>query len=118
MNVKNRSYLNVKYIFSLSLLMMLIGCSTLFHVGNDFDIALFESKAIAGETNKQQVRSWLGEPKSNGISQNTKGERLEEWGYLYGTGQIPGMKDTKLKILQIRFDKEGVLRSYNWSDSK
>ena len=46
------------------------------------------------------------------------GKLFDEWLYFFGTGRMPGMKDIKLKILQIRFDEAGVLRSYNWSSSK
>lgn len=84
----------------------------------DFEIKAFASNAQLGKTKKEQVLKWLGKPKSTGISQKADGERLEEWGYFYGTGKLPDMKDTKLKILQIRFDKKGVLRSYNWMGGK
>ena len=55
---------------------------------------------------------------STGISQKADGERLVEWDYFYGSGQLPNMKDTKIKTLQIRFDKNGTLRSYNWTGNK
>ena len=106
-----------QYITGLLLAIALTGCSTV-QVGKDFDIYAFEGKAIAGETTKSQVHNWLGAPKSTGISLNEKGERLEEWLYFYGKGQLPTMKDTDLKILQIRFDKDGIVRSYNWSGGK
>ena len=117
MSVNKKNNSGTKYIAALFLLMTLTACSTI-QVGSDFDLRAFESNAQAGETKKEQVRNWLGEPKSTGISQESNGERLEEWGYFYGAGKLPNMTDAKLKTLQIRFDKKGILRSYNWADSK
>jgi len=42
---------------------------------------------------------------------------LQEWVYFYATGKLTGMDDAQLKILQIRFDQNGIMRSYNWSNS-
>ncbi len=117
MGVNKKNNPSGKYIAALFLLMTLTSCSTI-QVGKDFDLHVFESKALAGETKKEQVRDWLGEPKSTGISQEANGERFEEWGYFYGAGRLPNMTDAELKTLQIRFDREGLLRSYNWADSK
>jgi outer membrane protein assembly factor BamE (lipoprotein component of BamABCDE complex) len=116
-NIKKKNNLNWKYIFTLFSLMTLISCGAV-QVGQDFKLQTFSSQAELGKTNKAQVLKWLGKPMSTGISQKADGERLDEWDYFYGTGQLPGMKDTKLKILQIRFDKNGLLRSYNWTGSK
>ena len=96
------------------LLLALSACSTV-QVGRNFDIGMFEVRAKAGETSQSQVRGWLGEPRSTGISLDKDGERFEEWIYYHGTGRMPKMEDAKLKLLQIRFDRNGVLRSYNWS---
>jgi outer membrane protein assembly factor BamE (lipoprotein component of BamABCDE complex) len=117
MSVYKKNKPGSKYIATLFLLLTLTACSTV-QVGRDFDLHIFESKAMAGETKKEQVRNWLGKPNSTGISQESNGERLEEWGYFYGAGKLPNMTDAKLKTLQIRFDKKGLLRSYNWADSK
>lgn len=117
MKVKKKKYLNWKTIFTLFSVMTLISCSTI-RVGQDFDIQVFSLHAELGKTKKEQVFKWIGKPQSTGISQKADGERLEEWNYFFATGQLPGMKDTKLKMLQIRFDKKGVLRSYNWTGEK
>ena len=117
MNVTKKKNINWKYIFTLFSLMTLISCSAV-QIGQDFKLQTFTSHAELGKTNKAQVRKWLGKPMSTGISQKANGERLDEWDYYYGTGQLPSMKDTKLKILQIRFNNKGVLRSYNWTGSK
>lgn len=66
---------------------------------------------------KTQVRKVLGAPKSSGIAINRDGERLVEWVYFYVTGKMSAMEGAGLKILQVRFEQNGKLRSYNWSNS-
>lgn len=95
---------------------LLAGCSTI-NVGRDFDMKAFESMAKVGETTKAQVRNKMGSPKNKGISINSEGERLVEWLYFHASGKLPGMDNAQLNILQIRFDKDGILRSYNWTSS-
>ena len=118
MNI-NKS-LQKKYLFihivSLFMILLLTGCSSL-QVGRNFDVKAFESRAEVGKTSKAQVRVILGSPKSTGVSINKEGERSLEWIYFYATGKITGMNDAHLKILQIRFDQNEVVKSYNWSNS-
>jgi len=102
---------------ALLLMILLSACGTV-QVGRDFDITAFESTAKVGETSKAQVIKLLGSPKSIGVMQEKSGERFDEWLYFFGTGRMPGMRDVGIKILQIRFDQAGKLRSYNWSSSK
>ena len=94
---------------------LLAGCSTI-NVGRNFDMKAFESMAKVGETTKEQVRNKMGSPKNKGVSISKDGERLVEWLYFYASGKLPGMDNAKLKILQIRFDKGGILCSYNWTN--
>ncbi|MHB8741493.1 MAG: hypothetical protein ACYC9L_00035 [Sulfuricaulis sp.] len=98
-------------------LLLLIGlsaCSTV-QVGRNFDMQAFESRVQRGETTQAQVRGWLGNPSSVGVALDTSGERFDEWTYYYGTGQLPDMGDARLKILQIKFDRKGLVRGYDWS---
>lgn len=106
-----------KYLFSLFSLMTLVSCSTV-HIGQDFQLQTFANNAKLGITTKAHVTKWLGKPMSTGIAQRSDGEKLIEWDYFYGTGQLPSMKDAKLKTLKIRFNKKGVVHSYNWSGQK
>jgi hypothetical protein len=46
---------------------------------------------------------------------DASGQRFEEWIYYHGEGQMPRLSGAKLKILQIRFDADGIVRAYNWS---
>jgi len=113
--MKNRNQLMAALAFMVTVL--LSGCGTL-QMGSDFDITAFESTAKVGETSKAQVIKLLGSPKSIGAMQEKSGERFDEWVYFFGTGRMPGMSDVGIKILQIRFDKDGLVRSYNWSNSQ
>ena len=115
LHIKTNSILIPALIFLTTFL--LSGCGTV-QIGRDFDLTAFESIAAVGKTSKAQVMDLLGSPKSTGIMQETSGKRYDEWVYISGAGEMPGMKDTKFKILQIRFDQAGILRSYNWSSSK
>jgi len=93
---------------------VLVACSTV-QVGRNFELSAFESKVQRGVTTQAQVRGWLGAPRGTGFVVDTDGERYEEWTYYYGEGQLPDMTDARLKILQIKFDRQGVVRGYNWS---
>ncbi len=95
----------------------LVGCSTV-TVGNAFDLKTFESKVQRGTTTQAQVRGWLGAPTGTGIHVDTGGERYDEWTYYYGKGALPDMVNAEFRILQIKFDKNGVVRGYNWSGGK
>ena len=115
--MQQENNINWKLIFILVSFMTIISCGTV-QIGQDFKLQTFASHAEPGKTKKEQVLSWLGKPMSTGISQKADGERLVQWDYFYGTGQLPGMKDAKIKTLQIRFDNSGTLRSYNWTGNK
>jgi len=115
MITKNKAL--ITSIVFLFLTLQLAGCSSV-QVGRDFNVQLFNSSAKANVTTKSQVRSWLGEPGSTGISLDKDGELSDEWMYFYGAGTLSNMQNAKLKILQIRFNKNGIINSYNWSNSK
>lgn len=99
------------------LALVLAACSTV-RVGSEFDLKAFESKVQRGATTQAQVRGWLGAPTGTGIHVDVAGERYDEWTYYYGEGRLPDMGNAELKILQIKFDKNGVVRGYNWSGGK
>ncbi len=97
---------------------LLLGACASIKVGRDFDVGVFAAKLQQGVTTQQQVLSWLGEPTSVGISLAANGERFDEWDYYYAEGKVSDMSAAKLKILQIKFDTQGKVRSYNWSASR
>lgn len=103
-------------IVTVLLIVMLAACGTV-QVGRDFDERTFETKIERGVSTQNQVRAWLGEPAGTGVSVDTGGERFDEWTYYFASGKLPGMAGAKVKTLQIKFDKQGIVRGYNWSTS-
>lgn len=97
--------------------LLLASCGTV-KLGQDFDMKVFETKIERGTSTQDQIRAWLGEPTNIGASMDANGERFEEWAYYYAAGKLPDMAGAKMKILQVTFDKQGVVRSYYWSASK
>jgi outer membrane protein assembly factor BamE (lipoprotein component of BamABCDE complex) len=98
----------------LAALMSSAACSAV-RVGSDFDPRAFESKVERGQTTQAQVRGWLGAPSGIGVSVDTSGERFEEWTYYYARGRLPDMPDLEVKVLQVKFDRHGIVRGYSWS---
>lgn len=96
---------------------LLAACHTV-QLGRDFDVGVFAAKVEQGVTTQAQVKSWLGEPTSVGVSLATDGSKFDEWAYYYGEGVMPDLNSAKVKILQVRFDAQGKVRGYNWSASK
>lgn len=96
----------------------LLGACGTIKAGRDFDVGVFAAKIEQGATTQEQVRTWLGEPTSVGVSLAVDGERFDEWDYYYAEGEVADMSSAKLKVLQIKFDKQGKVRGYNWSASK
>lgn len=113
----NRVNKTLRWLVCLTLMGFLSACSTI-QVGKDFDLAAFENGVRAGVTTRADVQGWLGSPKGNGIALDNDGSRYEEWVYFYGRGRMPNMQASGIKLLQVRFDLGGVVRSYNWSDSQ
>ncbi len=97
---------------------LLLGACSNIQVGRDFDVGVFATKIEQGVTTQAQVKGWLGDPVAVGVSMETDGERLDQWSYYYAEGQMQDMSNAKLKLLQIKFDKQGKVRSYNWSASR
>jgi outer membrane protein assembly factor BamE (lipoprotein component of BamABCDE complex) len=110
--------INLSRITVILLCILLLSACGSIKVGRDFDVGVFATKIEQGVTTQEQVRSWLGEPTSVGVSLAFDGERFDEWDYYYAEGELNDMSTAKVKILQIKFDKQGKVRSYNWSASK
>lgn len=109
---------NISRIAAVLLSIFLFGACSSIKMGRDFDVGTFTAKIEHGITTQSQVRSWLGEPTSVGASLDTGGERFDEWAYYFAAGTMADMSATKVKILQIKFDKQGKVRGYNWSTSR
>lgn len=94
----------------------LAACGTV-QVGQNFDLRAFETRIERGVSTQSQVRSWLGAPTGTGVNVDTAGEHFDEWTYYFALGKLPDMSGANVKMLQIKFDKQGVVRGYNWSTS-
>lgn len=92
----------------------LTACATV-QMGQDFDLQAFKSQVVRGRTTQAQIQQWLGSPKSTGIAVDTNGQKFDQWTYFYGKGKLNRMKQARLKILQVKFDQEGIVRGYNYS---
>jgi len=110
--------INLSRITVIFLSVILLSACGSVKVGRDFDVGVFAAKLEQGVTTQVQVRSWLGEPTSVGVSLAADGERFDEWDYYYAEGELADMSTAKVKILQIKFDKQGKVRSYSWSASR
>ena len=107
-----------RILFGAILTVALSACGN-FQIGGNFDLATFEAKVQRGRSTEADVQRWLGAPNSRGASVETDGTRYTQWTYYYGTGQLSGPTDARVKLLQVKFDRAGVVQAYNWSgDSK
>jgi outer membrane protein assembly factor BamE (lipoprotein component of BamABCDE complex) len=96
--------------------LLLAACGSV-RLGRDFDAQLFAGKVEYGVTTQDQVRNWLGAPDSSGVGVTTDGARYDEWTYYFAEGKMAAMSAAKVKMLQVKFDKQGIVRGYNWSVS-
>ncbi len=95
--------------------LLCLGACTTVQVGHDFPLSTFETKVQRGVTTQADVRGWLGEPTGTGVSVEVSGDTLDEWSYYFGGGPLSELDKAHLKILQVKFDHQGVVRAYNWS---
>ena len=98
------------------IVLSLAACGTV-QVGRDFDMRTFETRIERGATKQSDVRAWLGVPNGTGVNVDTGGEHFDEWTYYFASGKLSDMPSAKVKMLQIKFDKQGIVRGYNWSNS-
>lgn len=104
----------VRTVLLVIIALSLAACITV-KVGQEFDVNSFEAKVKRGETTQDQVRGWLGAPSSTGVNVDTGGDRFDEWIYYFAAGRMTETSAMRMKMLQIKFDKQGVVRGYNWS---
>jgi hypothetical protein len=97
--------------------LLLAACGTL-QAGRDFDLPAFQARVQRGVSTQAEVRAWLGAPNGTGVSVETGGERFEQWNYFHGTAPAQGTEPARLKLLQVKFDAQGVVRAYNWSGER
>lgn len=100
---------------SLAIMALSLAACVSVKVGQDFDVSSFEAKVKRGVTTQDQVRGWLGAPSSTGVSVDTGGDRFDEWVYYFAAGRLTETSVMRVKMLQVKFDKKGIVRGYNWS---
>ena len=111
-----KTQINTKTSAFIALLFILFatqGCTVKF--GHDFDPKGFHDWAKRGETTTKQVQEKLGVPTSQGMVMENDGTTLKRYIYYYGKGSISNMKSAKFKMLEVRFDENNLLTSFNWS---
>jgi len=80
------------------------------------DFAAIEAKLKRNTTNQLQVHSLLGAPDAVGVSVEASGARYEEW--LYYLGPTNAARGGKASTLEIKFNRQGVVRGYRWIEPK
>lgn len=106
-----------RIIVVLIMALLLSACGTA-QVGRDFDVRSAAVKIERGVTTQQQISAWLGAPTGTGASIDANGERFDEWSYYFASGRLLDLAGARVKILQVKFDRQGVVRAYNWSASE
>ena len=101
----------------IAIALLLAACNTIVQIGSDFDVDAASRKIERGATTQSQIRSWLGSPASTGVSIETDGRNFDEWTYYFAAGNLPTMSNPNVKLLQLKFDKQGIVQGYNWSTS-
>jgi len=101
----------------ISLLLLAACAATNLEAGRDFDADTFAARVVRGQTTRDQVRVWLGEPSSTGVVVETNGDRYEEWTYFFAQGALSGLSATKLKTLRVKIDLQGIVQGYDLSQS-
>jgi len=97
---------------------LLGACGTTgFAVGSNFDLDAFASHVQRGATTQDQVQAWLGSPSATGVSVETSGQQYVQWTYYFAEGALSSLSTTKLKTLQVKLDKQGIVQGYELSTS-
>jgi len=82
------------------------------------EFAAIEAKLKRNATNQLQVHTLLGAPHAVGASVDTNGVRYEEWLYYLGANGTPGPRRDGAATLEIKFDRQGIVRAYRWLEPK
>lgn len=102
---------------SISIIVLSVAACSAVQIGQDFDMHSVDTRIERGITTQSQIRDRFGAPVSTGGSLDTGGERFDEWVYYFAAGKLLDLSGMRVKMLQIKFDKQGVVRGYNWSIS-
>jgi outer membrane protein assembly factor BamE (lipoprotein component of BamABCDE complex) len=103
-----------RLLIAAALAVALSACATV-QIGDNFDLDTFKSKVQRGVTTQAQVRGWLGAPRGTGQLVETGGALFDEWTYYFGNGKLNQMQQATFKMLQVRFDQQGLVQGYSFS---
>lgn len=106
--------MNTKMLGIPLLLLFIVGCATV-NMGRDFDLSQIDTKIQIGKSTQAEISALVGPPLSRGV-EHRQGKVLQEWVWYSGSGKLPSMQHARLKLLQVRFNSDGVVESYNWSE--
>jgi hypothetical protein len=84
--------------------------------GRDINLVTFKDQIQRGVTSRQNIEQWLGVPQGEGLAIEADGTIFHEWTYYYGNGNLSAMQNSRFKMLQIKFDDQGIVRAYRFSD--
>lgn len=76
------------------------------------DFSAIEAKLKRNGTNQLRIHSLLGAPHAVGVAVEPNGVRYEEWVYYFNG--VNGAGRLGKSTLEIKFDRQGVLRGYRW----
>lgn len=82
------------------------------------EFAAIEAKLKRNATNQLQVHTLLGAPHAVGASVDTNGVRYEEWLYYLGANGTSSARRETAATLEIKFDRQGIVRAYRWLEPK
>jgi outer membrane protein assembly factor BamE (lipoprotein component of BamABCDE complex) len=111
---KNSIPLCYVVISALAAPLLTLGCTTM-QVGREFNYAKFSQEIRPGTSDLAQVQTVLGPPMGKGLVVEADGSLYDQWTYYYGSVSPTSPERSRVKLLQIRFDKAGKVASYNWS---
>lgn len=84
--------------------------------GRDINLEAFKNQIQRGVTVRQDIELWLGTPQGVGLAIEADGTIFREWTYYYGNGNLSKTQNAHFKLLQIKFDDQGIVRAYRFSD--
>ena len=84
--------------------------------GRDINLEAFKNQIQRGVTVRHDIELWLGVPQGVGLAIEADGTIFREWTYYYGNGNLSKMENAHFKLLQIKFDDQGIVRAYRFSD--
>lgn len=109
--------MQTRFVIWICVALGMTGCGPVqVQVGRDINLETFKNQIQRGVTSRQNIEQWLGAPQGVGLAIEADGTIFREWTYYYGDGQMPALQNARFKLLQIKFDDQGIVRAYRFSD--